>query len=89
MTARAAFAVVACLLAVPALADGPGPQLLLQIESGLAQRGIEADLTSLTTAQAAALHLELSSPNDTEEIRSRSILLSILDSNPDTKATKR
>ncbi len=51
----------AMFLAVPTLAD-PNPQLVAGVQSGLAQYGLQADVSQFATSTVAALHLTLSSP---------------------------
>ena len=68
------------LLPVAALAD-PGVQLLRSVERGFDEYRIEADPSLLTTAQAAAIHLLISSPDDDplpSDARTRQEILSIL-----------
>ena len=54
----------------------PGPQLLARIERGLDFYHLDTDLSKLTTADAAALHLILSTPEG--YIRTRSKLKTVL-----------
>lgn len=86
--------VLALILAlIPSLsAAAPNQQLQRLIEHGLREYRIETDVSKLTTAQAAALHLELSSPENTffgSDFRTRQVILSILrwndETNPDLK----
>ncbi len=68
-------------LAPSLAAAAPGTQLLRLIDLGLRDYRIETDVTKLTSAQAAALHLELSSPESTffgSDFRTRQVILSIL-----------
>ena len=79
---RIAFAVALVAALAPSLAAAaPGTQLLRLIELGLRDYRIDTDVTKLTSAQAAALHLELSSPEATfygSDFRTRQVILSIL-----------
>lgn len=51
------------LVLLPAMAWAePGTQLLRLVAQGLREYRIDADVTRLTTAQAAAIHLIVSSP---------------------------
>lgn len=52
---------VATAIAAPSLAD-PNPQLLDRIDRGLDDFWLETDVSQLNTAEAAQLHLILSSP---------------------------
>lgn len=85
---------LAIILAVlPTLATAaPNTQLQRLIEQGLREYRIETDVSKLTTAQAAALHLEMSSPENHffgTDFRTRQTILSILRwndaTNPDLK----
>ena len=51
-------------LGATAATAGPGTQLLRSVESGLREYRIDADVDRLTTAQAAAIHLLVSSPQE-------------------------
>ena len=78
---------------LPTMASAAPPQQLLRsIEHGLREYRISTDVSQLTTAQAAALHLELSSPEHRfigSDFRTRQFILSVLRwndaTNPDLK----
>ena len=71
--------VVLALTAGAAAADEPNPQLLQQIESKLRFYDVEVDTSQLTVAQAAQLHLLLTSNhNKLGYIRTRSRIAAIL-----------
>ena len=57
------LALLIALLPAAAMA-GPSSQLLKLVENGLRDYRIEADVSKLTTAQAAAIHLLVSSPDE-------------------------
>ncbi|MFQ6551327.1 hypothetical protein AAD018_003165 [Aestuariibius insulae] len=57
------LAIVLCVISGPALAE-PNPQLLRQIEHNLRVFDVSVDTSQLTTAQAAQLHLLLTSDSD-------------------------
>ncbi|MEM6824876.1 MAG: hypothetical protein AAF566_07180 [Pseudomonadota bacterium] len=58
------------LLPATAMA-GPNAQFLNSIEQGLRDYRIETDVSKLTTAQAAAIHLLVSSPDESSLIPAR------------------
>lgn len=75
------FAVVLCLLLPSVALAAPGTQLQRLVEKGLREYRIETDVTKLTTAQAAAIHLLVSSPQEDvfpHDQRTRRELISIL-----------
>ncbi len=86
-------ALVLALVLFPTLSvAAPNEQLQRLIEHGLREYRIKTDVSKLTTAQAAALHLELSSPENSffgTDFRTRQVILSILRwndaTNPDLK----
>lgn len=90
-TKMRAFVLILALLPAAAHA-APGTQLLRSVEKGFQEYRIDADASQLTTAQAAAIHLLISSPDDepvTSDARARQEILSILRwedaTNPDLK----
>ena len=54
-------ALLSAVIATSANAD-PNPQLVALVEAGLAQYGLEADVSEFATSTVARLHLTLSSP---------------------------
>ena len=72
---------IICLL-LPSFAwAAPGTQLLRLVEKGLRECRIETDVAQLTTAQATAIHLLVSSPETDlipTDLKTRQELLSIL-----------
>jgi len=70
------------LLLLPTVASAaPGKQLTRLIEQNLKEYRIETDVSKLTTSQAAALHLELSNPENQffgSDFRTRQVINSIL-----------
>ena len=56
-------ALLSTVVAVSAHAD-PNPQLVASIEHGLAQYGLEADVSQFATSTVVRLHLTLSSTED-------------------------
>ncbi len=70
-------ALLILLLATVPAAAAPNPQLLRSIEIRLERYDVDVDVTTLSTRQAAALHLELSDPeNSYFDVRRK--LISIL-----------
>lgn len=74
---------LALLIALLPAAAGaaPGTQLLRAVEQGLRDYRVEADVSQLTTHQAAAIYLTVTSPDGdivTSESRARQEILSIL-----------
>jgi len=53
-------ALLSTFIAVSASAD-PNPQLVALVENGLAQYGLQADVSNFATSTVARLHLTLSS----------------------------
>ena len=51
-------------LAAASAQAGPNPQLLASIDGRLARYGLEVDVFTLSTRQAAALHLALADGHD-------------------------
>lgn len=76
------FVVLLALMLPVAAYAAPGTQLLRSVESGLREYRVKADVTKLTTAQASAIHLLVSSPDDhgllPQSFRVRQEILSIL-----------
>ena len=58
------LAFILALLPITASAASTDDQLLLNVERGLREYRIEADVTKLTLAQAAAIFLAVSSPDE-------------------------
>lgn len=75
------LALVIALLPTLAYA-APGEQLLRNVERGLREYRISADVDQLTTAQAAAIHLAVSAPDEENGVvrgsHTRQKILSIL-----------
>lgn len=76
------LAIAFCLF-LPSLAfAAPGTQLQRLVEQGLREYRIQTDVTKLTTAQASAIHLLVSSPDHSNvfpnTLRTRRELMSIL-----------
>jgi hypothetical protein len=75
--------ILALLIAlVPAAAGAaPGTQLLRAVEQGLRDYRVDADVSQLTTPQAAAIYLTVNSPDGdivASDSRARQEILSIL-----------
>ncbi len=74
----ALFVLTAALLAP--MAATAQTKLQQQVQRGLSEQGIDADTTQMEVSTLAALHFQLTGPNDPGEgdMRSREALISIL-----------